>query len=519
MRTVNLVIRTAKFRWGWPVAGVALLVLFACAWYQATRIPTALESRVVQQLRAAGYGDTEVAVAGRDVTVSGITTARGKATIAAIVQDTAGVRSVTDKLVVTATNTIDFHYIATSEAVTIRAVIPDHASVTSILSMMKRLHGSKFNNELKVDPQATKPAWLEAAVSAISTLYGQPSIELEIRGNRAVLRGNMRDNNAKISIVLAIQNRFSDYGVSLEDRTTVIAISESAHLTLTKLGDHVMLAGHMPSERYITKLNAVAQVVFPGLSVSDQLSAGEDKAEPEWLDAVISLMPELTYIHRAGIKTDGQTLTLAGEVQTEAEKQALLERAEYVLGDLMPIVDRLTVKAVPAQPAPATETASVQPSASATETTAPPIGGEEIPPPLVPSAPTSIVKPPPAAVSLSSKLAQLDFTAIRFQSGSARLARSGHAVLGEVTELLREHGTRGIEISGHTDSTGRESYNMKLSQQRAKTVLNYLVTQGVEPKRMTSVGYGESRPVASNETAAGQARNRRIEITVKREGE
>ncbi|MDH3282900.1 MAG: OmpA family protein, partial [Gammaproteobacteria bacterium] len=132
----------------------------------------------------------------------------------------------------------------------------------------------------------------------------------------------------------------------------------------------------------------------------------------------------------------------------------------------------------------------------------------------VPAAPARTAKPAETVNLLPEKLAKLDLSEIRFESGSARLARSGHAVLQQVAELLREPRTERIEISGHTDSTGSESYNMKLSQQRAKTVVNYLITQGVDPQRMTSVGYGESRPIASNETAAGQARNRRIEINV-----
>lgn len=497
--------------WRWPTAGALGLLLAAGAWYQATRFSNALEDNVHQRLRAAGYSHAHVAVAGRDVTVSGVTTPRGKAAILSVVQDTEGVRSVTDNLTLTSTSDADFQLIAGRELVTVRGVMPDHDSVTSLLSMMKRYHGSRFKNELEVDPNAPKPGWLAAAVDAIPTLYGHPGIEFEVRGNRAVLSGDLPDAETRDALVNVLQRGFGGYGVDIEDRVAVIETTESAHLTLTKLGEHVVLAGHLPSERYVTKLVAVAQIVFPGLAVSDRLSAGEDANEPVWLDAVISLMPELANIDRAGIKTDGRVLTLAGQVRTQADKQAVLERAEYVLGDLMPIEDSLTVARTAALSAP--------PSRDAGEEF---VQTEPIPDPVSLEPPSPQPAPPdanpPARTPVDGQLAreiqQLDLSAVQFESGSARLARSGHAALDRLASLLRQNDLGRIEISGHTDSSGTVTYNMKLSEQRAKTVLNYLITQGVAPRRMASVGYGESRPIASNETEAGKSRNRRIEITV-----
>jgi outer membrane protein OmpA-like peptidoglycan-associated protein len=71
-----------------------------------------------------------------------------------------------------------------------------------------------------------------------------------------------------------------------------------------------------------------------------------------------------------------------------------------------------------------------------------------------------------------------------------------------------------IEIAGHTDSDGSEAYNQTLSEERAASVLNYLVEHGVSARRLTTVGYGETRPVVPNTSAANKAQNRRIEFTV-----
>jgi OOP family OmpA-OmpF porin len=70
-----------------------------------------------------------------------------------------------------------------------------------------------------------------------------------------------------------------------------------------------------------------------------------------------------------------------------------------------------------------------------------------------------------------------------------------------------------VLVNGHTDSIGSEAYNQRLSEKRAKAVLDYLVGRGIDPSRLKAVGHGESRPIASNETEEGRARNRRVEFS------
>ena len=89
-----------------------------------------------------------------------------------------------------------------------------------------------------------------------------------------------------------------------------------------------------------------------------------------------------------------------------------------------------------------------------------------------------------------------------------------YQTLNAVAEVFDEFDRTTITIAGHADSTGPEEYNMKLSQERALSVSNYLAAQGVAPQRLYSVGFGESRPIADNATEAGRAANRRVEITI-----
>jgi outer membrane protein OmpA-like peptidoglycan-associated protein len=101
---------------------------------------------------------------------------------------------------------------------------------------------------------------------------------------------------------------------------------------------------------------------------------------------------------------------------------------------------------------------------------------------------------------------------VNFETASAKLTLNSHAVLDNVVEVLNEYPEIEIEIQGHTDSQGSDSYNLDLSQRRANSVRAYLLQKGIAASRISAVGYGESIPRATNDTAEGRAQNRRVEF-------
>ncbi|MBN1377878.1 MAG: OmpA family protein [Gammaproteobacteria bacterium] len=103
---------------------------------------------------------------------------------------------------------------------------------------------------------------------------------------------------------------------------------------------------------------------------------------------------------------------------------------------------------------------------------------------------------------------------ITFASDSATLKPSFIEVLDSVTEVLKEYKSTMIQVAGHTDSTGSDSYNQRLSLQRAQAVSFELMRFKVESQRIETIGLGEAYPIASNSTPQGREQNRRVELTL-----
>jgi outer membrane protein OmpA-like peptidoglycan-associated protein len=120
----------------------------------------------------------------------------------------------------------------------------------------------------------------------------------------------------------------------------------------------------------------------------------------------------------------------------------------------------------------------------------------------------------PAAVE-GALASVLKLRNIEFDKGKADLTPVGRQTLDEVTAVLATSPRLAVEIQGHTDVKGIASHNRELSSQRAESVKQYLVAKGIDASRMTTKGFGQTRPIASNLTEEGRRANRRIEFHVK----
>lgn len=104
---------------------------------------------------------------------------------------------------------------------------------------------------------------------------------------------------------------------------------------------------------------------------------------------------------------------------------------------------------------------------------------------------------------------------VNFESNKSSLSPEAYPILVNAVQVLLSNPDLEVEVQGHTDNVGNKDYNRKLSIERAETVKRFLISKGINPSRLTVVGYGDSQPISDNKTPQGKALNRRIEFKIK----
>lgn len=230
-------------------------------------------------------------------------------------------------------------------------------------------------------------------------------------------------------------------------------------------GGRIVLSGAVPSEDFRRALVERATTIHGAGRLVDNLSVDTGLAKPAWGAGLANVVSILGGRMSGGSFTLApDTITLRGEVAGEDVKAGVIRAAADAVGPNVRVIDAMTVVAK-----------------SATQ-----------------SAIDDFLK---------GKI-------IEFASGSAVITPQGSRILDQLTPYLQKAGEKTIEISGHTDSSGAADLNMKLSNERAAAVKQYLIAKGLPGSRFVTVGYGSSRPVAGNTTPEEKQQNRRIEFAI-----
>ena len=255
--------------------------------------------------------------------------------------------------------------------------------------------------------------------------------------------------------------------------TTVVSATLEARLFNGK----VTLTGALPDSSAKTQVLGRAKDLYGEGNFVDNLKVNNQTAFPSarWFNSVLALLPFANQVNNeGGIAMNGNSAIVRGLVETDDIKSKLMSAATTAAGSSIRVEDKVMVqgKVTAAQ-----------------------------------------------ATDFQAKLNQMIAGKIvEFDTNSDVLTDKGKLVLDEMVKVLSEAPGIPVEVSGHTDARGDAALNENLSQRRARTCLRYLAQKGVAARRLSSQGYGSSKPIADNDTAEGQQRNRRIEFTVLNEG-
>jgi len=225
----------------------------------------------------------------------------------------------------------------------------------------------------------------------------------------------------------------------------------------------VLAAGTVPDEATKAAVLARLRELYGAERVVDQIAIGQVAMPANWNTYVQKLLsPDLKQISRGQLKIDGTTVGLRGEVANEGLRQKIAGDVAASLNPTYTVNNGLRVS----------------------------------------SNEQGI---------LDSALAN---RVVEFESGKATLTPSGRAILDEMIAAMQKVKGRKVEIIGHTDNVGLRATNQGLSQARAEAVKAYMASHGINGELLTASGQGSDRPVASNDTTEGRARNRRIEFRI-----
>lgn len=225
----------------------------------------------------------------------------------------------------------------------------------------------------------------------------------------------------------------------------------------------ILVTGTVADEASKAAVLARLRELYGAERVVDQVAVGAVAVPANWNAHVQKLLtPNLKLITRGQLSIDGNNISVRGEVANEAQRQQIASEIATSLNPTYTVNNGLRI----------------------------------------------------AAAEQGVLDAALDKRIIEFDSGQASITPAGLAILDEMAAAMQKLKGRKVEVIGHTDNTGLRASNVSLSQARAEAVRNYLASKGIAPDTVLTSGQGPDRPVASNTTVDGRARNRRIEFRI-----
>jgi OOP family OmpA-OmpF porin len=440
----------------------------AAAWTTTVPLEADLTTRATAALQDSVLDKTTIITAGRDITFSAEAfSEQGRSSALASVESVPGVRLVNDR---TALVPEAKPFVWTIEREVGKVTLSGNAPLPVVRNKLldaarSTFPGIEIADQLNLS-RGAPPRFESAAVLLIGQIGKLKTGKIAMSDATVNLSGMARDLGGREAIAAALKNLPDGYSVANEIQAPPYifeANKDPVAATLT-------LTGYVPDNAIHAAVVAAAGRKFVGEKVVDKLKASVG-APSNFSDVVTRALGSLSRLSTGTLVVSDREVNLSGD--------ALYDAAGNQIRTDLP-------KSMPQGWQAKTEV-SVKPAAAPVD--------------------------PTVCQQLFSDL--LNKSTIRFETGRANLDPDSVGLLDRLTETALRCPTATIEIVGHTDSDGDDSFNQTLSERRAQAVADYLVKAGMPADRFKPMGYGSAQPVAANDTDEGKAKNRRIDFIVR----
>ena len=348
--------------------------------------------------------------------------------------------------------------------------VPSEAARTALIDAVKaRFPGRTVTDKLQVVAGAPD-GWQQCIIAGLAPLPRLSNGTTLLVDRKLSVTGSTIDYGAAQSIPQEVK---AAVGQTCEAETKIAFTGEiKNNLTWRAVHDDrgaLTIDGEVPDDASRARILENAQSLFPNVRVTDQMKIVAAPAEP-WLTVALRGLAQMARLQRGEAALTGTELSVKG-----------MAASEDVASDVRAAIPR------------------------------------GLPPGYTGRDAIEVMSADQQAASVCQDMMR-DATArgvLEFDRAKADLTPESTQTLKELADIAKECPAFKIEIEGHTDAEGTDERNQRLSDRRAKAVADYLARDGVSSSRMTTVGYGATRPIADNNTADGRARNRRIEFVVK----
>ena len=456
-------------KWWWP--GTLPLVVFwvFAAWTSTAPLEADLAARSTAVLKDTVLDKTRITVAGRDVTFAADAFSEdGRRSAVALVEAVPGVRRVNDE-----THLIPearpFVWSAERDVVrvTLGGSSPLPASKGRLLEAAHAaLGGVEVVDRMNLS-RGAPPRFDNAALLLLDQVAKLRDGKVTISDTKVSLSGMARDLGGREAITAALKNLPEGFSLATSEVRAPPYIFQAYK---DPVAVTVTLTGYVPDNNVHAAIVATAGRKFFNEKVVDNLKASVG-APSGFAGVVVPALGALSRLSTGTLVVSDREVKLSGDALYDAAAVQIRNTLTKDFPQGWQIKDDISVK--------------------------------------------------PAAAPVDATVCQQLFSdllangQIRFESRRATIDPDSAGLLDRLIETALRCPTADIEITGHTDTDGGDSFNQTLSEKRAQAVVDYLVKAGLPASRLTAIGYGSTRPVATNDTDEGKAQNRRIEFMVR----